>query len=167
MSNRRKTRQGIGRPLSPQRSDVPAPRSGRSLLVVGDGYYSLPAAVEDVEAWRRSLRARHGNGDPAAVIDALAEMMITGITTGRGVVRDDEIENMIVVHWPGGADSVLHIDDLCRDVGLPRAAVRHAMDQLDRANVLLPCSGFGCHDGGWRSAVPHDKLFEMLAEAGE
>jgi hypothetical protein len=167
VSNRRKIRQDINKPRSPQHRNVPASRSGRSLLVVGDGYYSLPAAVEDVEAWRRSLRARHGSGEPAAVIDALAEMMITGITTGRGVVSDDEIENMIVVHWPAGTDSVLHIDDLCRDVGLSRAAVRRAMDQLDEANVLLPCSGFGCHDGGWRSTVPHDRLFEMLAASGE
>jgi hypothetical protein len=100
-------------------------------------------------------------------VDTLAEMMIAGITTGEGVVSDDEIENMIVVHWPGGADTVLHIDDLCRDIGLPRRAVRDALEDLDRTNVLLPCSGFGCNDGGWRSTVPHDELFGMLAGAGE
>lgn len=126
------------------------PISGRSLLVLGEGYVHLPASLADLEQWRQG-------GGPA--IGALADLMADAIMTGRGTVADSDIDGMVVIHWPDGRASVRHVRDYAQRGRITEAEFWQSVAELADAGILVPCARDGCRDGGYRANVSPEEVF--------
>ena len=126
------------------------PVSGRSLLVLGEGYIHLPASLADLEQWRQGV---------GRIADALADEMADAIATGRGSVADADIDGMVIIHWPDGRASVRHARDYARHSRVTEAEIWQALGELADTGLLIPCADGGCRDGGYRAAVSPEEIF--------
>ncbi len=155
MSNRRKTRRP-GRPI---------PTSGKSLLVIGDGYYQLPASLADLEEWRQAVAAVAPGPAEAAIANALADVMADAIVTGNGVVDDADIDHMVILHWPDGNSIVLHAASLAAREGITEAQVWETLDCLVTSGALVRCKrgdhDGSCGDGGYRATIPPQEVIDV------
>lgn len=138
MSNRRRARRRA------------VPISGRSLLVLGEGYVHLPASLADLEQFRQS-------GGPA--IGALADLMADAMVSGVGTIPDTDIDGMVIIHWPDGRASVRHVRDYARHCRVTEAEFWESLGELADAGILVPCADDGCDDGGHRATVSPDEIF--------
>ena len=148
MSNRRKARHAR-RPLAD---------SGKSLLMIGQGFYHLPASLADLEEWRRAAVAAAPGPAEAACMSALADMMADAIITGNSAYDDADIDHLVIIHWPDGTATVQHAASMAVEAGTTVAEVWDGIDGLVKAGALVRCKSGddpgSCGDGGYRAVMP-------------
>lgn len=131
----------------------PVQFSGKSVLILGLGYFKLPNTIDALEDWQQACRSAM-RGSENTLVDSITDAMRDAITTGEGAFDDADIDGVIIIHLPDGGNIVAHVRDIARGTGVTEAAAWEAIDNGVTVGLLTPCadddSDNGCSDGGYR-----------------